>query len=224
MVRTVRSSSMRLLVRKAFTMIELIYAIVVIAVVTLTIPMMIQVNNKGFEGNLAGEAIFIISSVLSEATTLVWDNSSLPGGSAATDVILSKILDVPTGDAAYVRSDINTTIRTGGLDEDMHRQFFNTTTVPVQVAGIVALPNTFNNTGARLKYKRVYTVNVTSRYIDDTPNSPFEFSKISFASQTNIKMTEVKITAEIDSVPTVISVLRAYTCNIGEIDYAKRRF
>ena len=211
---------------KAFTMIELIYAIVIIAVVTLTIPMMIQVNNKGFEGNLAGEGIFLISSVLSEATTLVWDNSSLPGGSTATTVVLSKILDVATGDAAYTRPDTNTTIRVGGLDEDMHRQFFNTTTVPVQAAGIVPIPNTFDSTavGEQFGLKRKYAVKVTSRYIDDTPNTPFEFSKNSFGKQSNIKMTEVEVKAKIDGNMTVISVLRAYTCNIGEIDYAKRRF
>ena len=42
----------RCYMRKAFTMIELIFAIVILAVVMLTIPMMIQVNNKALERSL----------------------------------------------------------------------------------------------------------------------------------------------------------------------------
>ena len=219
--------SSRILVQEAFTMIELIYAIVVIAVVTLTIPMMIQVNNKGLEGNVAGEAIFLISSVLSEATTLVWDNRSIPGGEDATAIVLSKILDVTSGDGAYNRPDANSTIRAGGLDEDLHRQFYSVTTAPDEATGINDVGSSFDSTaaGAQFGLKNTYVVKVTRTYIADAPGS-FLFSTTPSGSKTNIKMTEVEVKADLDADGTkeVISVLRAYTCNIGEIDFAKRRF
>ena len=50
-------------VRHAFTMIELIFAIVVIGVTLLTIPLMIETNNTAMERNLAQEAIFLASAL-----------------------------------------------------------------------------------------------------------------------------------------------------------------
>lgn len=219
--------------RSAFTMIELIFAIVLIAVVMLTIPTMIQVNNKALEGNAAQEAIFLVSSVLSEATTLLWDDNSVDAN--VNTVRLSKILDVNgTGNAAYDRwdqtngvADINSTVRKGGLEQDLHRMFFSAETRPAQAAGTaVPLAESFDSTatGTQLGLKRQFAITATRVYVDDTPDVPFVFSIAASAVQTNIKMTQVEINATIDGTPTVISRLRAYTCNIGETDYAKRRF
>ena len=212
--------------RSAFTMIELIFAIVVIAVVMLTIPMMIQVNNKGLEANVGQEAIFVASSILSEATTWLWDNNSLPNDG---NVSLSRILDVNgTGNVAYDRININSSIRVGGLEEDMHRQFYSeynaTSTRPARAATDTTPPsNSFDTTaaGEQLGLKSQYDVNVTVTYVDDTPNTIFQFLTTSAGVQTNILMTNIEIGGnDVDSKV----VLRAYTCNIGEIDYAKRRF
>jgi hypothetical protein len=213
-------------------MIELIFAIVLIAVVMLTIPTMIQVNNKALEGNAAQEAIFLVSSVLSEATTQLWDASSVDAD--GTTVRLSKVLDVNgTGDAAYDRwdqtdgeLDVNSTVRKGGLEQDLHRMFFSAETRPEQAAGAaVTLPGSFNAaaTGTQLGLKTQYTITATRVYVDDNTTN-FVFSTANAGKQTNIKMTLVEINATVDGTPTVISRLRAYTCNIGEIDYAKRRF
>ncbi|MDA3946229.1 MAG: hypothetical protein PF439_06075 [Helicobacteraceae bacterium] len=217
-------------------MIELIFAIVLIAVVMLTIPTMIQVNNKALEGSAAQEAIFLVSSVLSEATTLLWDANSL-GGSASA-VSLSKILDVNgSGNAAYDRwdqvnniADVNSTIRQGGLNEDLHRQFFSNDGLnnhrPTQ-SGTTALVLTgsFDSTatGEQLGLKNQYSIVASRIFVDDNPTG-FAFTTVPAGKQTNIKMTLVEINATIDGTNSVISRLRAYTCNIGEIDYAKRRF
>jgi len=233
MVNGTCRTKVRAYAHSAFTMIELIFAIVLIAVVMLTIPTMIQVNNKALEGNAAQEAIFLVSSVLSEATTQLWDASSVDAD--GTTVRLSKVLDVNgTGDAAYDRwnqkdgtLDVNSTVRKGGMEQDLHRMFFSSDTRPAQAAGAaVTLPGSFDSTavGTQLGLKTQYTITATRVYVNDTPAAPFEFSIAPDANQTNIKMTLVEINATIDGTPTVISRLRAYTCNIGEIDYAKRRF
>ena len=227
---TLRGGASRVM-RRAFTMIELIFAIVIIAVVMLTIPMMIQVNNKALEGNVAQEAIFLVSAVLSESTTLLWDDNSL--GGTASDVVLSKILDVPTGDAAYDRfTDDNSTIRAGGLREDLHRSFFDyNASNPSQTQPDLAsnasetLGHDISNSVAESAgYKSNFTIVATRQYVSDTETSPFIFSIGAPQPQSNIKMTQVEINATVDGVNAVIARLRAYTCNIGEIDYAKRRF
>ena len=211
--------------RRAFTMIELIFAIVIISVVVLTIPMMIQVNNKALEGNSAQEAIFLVSSVLSGATTRLWDeNSSQSVGGFFT---LSKMLDVAGGNALYNRVDTNSTIRIGGIQESMHRQFFST---PV---GPTATDNTTisfdeNALGEAFGLKNSYDLTIKRIYVSDTPDTmganTFVFSTTAATGQTNIKMLDLSVTAIIDGNVTEITRLRAYTCNIGEIDIAKRRF
>lgn len=225
------------LMRRAFTMIELIFAIVVIAVVMLTIPMMIQVNNKALEGSAAQEAIFLVSAVLSETTTMVWDNRSIVGSD--TGYSLSKILDVDAVGTTYGRTDVNSSIRVGGINEDLHRSFFdyNATSpaVPALADGQrVTLTHDINNSVANAAgYKSQFTIVATREYVDDTAHAgtvadPFVFAipapAAAPANRNNIKMTQVEINATIDGNTTTVARLRAYTCNIGEIDYAKRRF
>ncbi len=221
--------------RKAFTMIELIFAIVLISVVVLTIPTMIAVNNKALEGNAAQEAIFLVSAVLSEATTLLWDNNSL--GGTATAVSLSKILDVNgSGDVNYNRwnqsigiYDLNSTLRKGSIDEDLHRQFFSNDGTPHRPAQSGTVPfiitESFNDSavGQQLGLKNQYAIVASRIFVDDNVTN-FAFTTTPAGKQTNIKMTQVEINATIDGTNVVVSRLRAYTCNIGEVDYAKRRF
>ena len=219
--------------RSAFTMIELIFAIVVLAVVMLTIPMMIGVNNKALEGNIAQEAIFLVSAVLSETTTLVWDENSLVG-TDADGYSISKILDVTsaTSGTTYNRTDVNSSIRTGGLNEDLHRSFDSNTTTPLLGNGEQDyLDHDIDNSLANSEgYKSKFTIVARRQYVTDTPHAgtiadPFVFDAPgSLQNQSNIKMTQVEINATIDGNNLVIARLRAYTCNIGEIDYAKRRF
>ncbi len=70
----VRESSSK---RYAFTLIELIFAIVVIAISIMSLPMMTRVTAKGMQNNLLQEAIFASAAELSRATTFVWDDASL---------------------------------------------------------------------------------------------------------------------------------------------------
>lgn len=229
----VRSRSLtnnaRRFMRGAFTMIELIFAIVVIAVVMLTVPMMIQVNNKALESNVAQEAIFLVSAVLSETTTLLWDDNSLEG--TATAVSLSKILDVGAVGSTYGRTDVNSSIRVGGLNEDLHRSFFE-----YNASNLSHSPDLSNNAVDILThdisnsiadsagYKSSFTITAKRQYVPDTYATPFVFTAGAPGVQSNMKMTQVEINATIDGTNEVIARLRAYTCNIGEIDFAKRRF
>lgn len=211
------------LVRNAFTMIELIFAIVVIAVVVLTIPMMIQVNNKALEGNVAQEAIFLVSAVLSGRTTELWDDNAI--GNTFGDVSLSKILDTSNGAAAYDRVNVNSNLRAGGVNEDLHRSLFSTVITPAQTGTETTSSST--SAGDAAGYTNRYYVNETKGYIDDSVGAfAFTGTTLPAGQTTNVKMIEVVVRAAPNDGGTPVDVarLRAYTCNIGEVDYAKRRF
>ena len=214
--------------RSAFTMIELIFAIVVIAVSILSVPLMIETNNRALERSVAQEAVFLASSVLSVATTEVWDNRSIVNTGETDVYVASKILDVNDADSGspYARATINgeiSNIRIGGLLEDRHRQFYDYNSSkavdeqpkPVGDAGFtVAIDDSVAGIAG---YKSAYTVSGRRIYVNDATN--VFTTPVAGLGVSNLKMTEVTVTGD-DSVAR----LRAYTANIGEADYAKRRF
>jgi len=214
--------------RSAFTLIELVFAIVVIGVTVLTVPLMIETNNRATEGNLAQEAIFLVSSVLSTTTTFVWDDNSIVATGSADDFVLSKVLDVDAIGSEYGRTATDSNTRIGGLSQDKHRQFFDynisnpAQSAPAQ-AGDINLNVPLDNSVADISgFKQAYSIAARRVYVSDTTAAPFIFSTVSQgAALSNLKMTEVAISGEDGA---VIARLRAYTANIGEVDYAKRRF
>lgn len=207
--------------RAAFTMIELVFAIVIIGVTVLTVPMMIETNNKAHENSSKQEAIFLISSVLSEKTAQVWDDRSIVATGSADNYVLSKMLDVGNVGTKYGRTAIDSNIRIGGLREDKHRQFFdyNGSMITPAQTGDVTEEVTITASDAGLAgYKQAYTVDTLSGYV---PDSTDEFSSSTQGTPSNLKMREVRIYEENGE---LVARLRAYTANIGEVDYAKRRF
>ena len=216
-----QKASLTLVCRSAFTMIELIYAIVVIGVTVLTVPLMIQTNNQGLEESVHQEAVFLVSSVLSITTTLVWDNRSVVSTPGADNYVLAKMLDIQDG-SNYDRLDINSTLRIGGLNQDMHRQFFdyNGSYITPAQTGTVTLDATIDASAAsQLGFKEIYNVRATRSYVDDTYGA--DLSTAVVGGQTNLKMTTLEIYGENGD---LISKLRAFTANIGEVDFARRDF
>ncbi|MFA5461258.1 MAG: type II secretion system protein, partial [Sulfurimonas sp.] len=71
MVRTKKA-----LHRAAFTLIELIFAIIIMSIAIVSLPMMMQINSDGVERGILQEAIFAASAELMGATTYYWDGRS----------------------------------------------------------------------------------------------------------------------------------------------------
>ena len=63
--------------RAAFTLIELIFAIVIIAISVISLPMMSQTVSEGIDANIVQEAIFASATELNEAVTAHWDENSI---------------------------------------------------------------------------------------------------------------------------------------------------
>ena len=201
--------------RYAFTMIELIFAIVVIAISVMSLPMMTQVTSKGIESSLVQEAIFAAATKLNEAVTYRWDENSIDPLQPDS---LSKIISTDVGGCATAGQ------RAGFIAQLMHRRCLNdvtirpSTTLGKDAGDLDDLDDTvetdvplFSAAPSAEAYKKSYTSKIAVIYA--------AFGSITAASQ-NMK----KITVTISDNVGVVTSLSTYSANIGEIDYFKRSF
>ena len=194
------------MVRFAFTMIELVFAIVIIGISVMSLPTITNVVNKNIEGNLVQEAIFAASTELIGATSGYWDENSMQDIATSH---LSRVIDVS--------NDCNTTtkLRYGHIPQPYHRRCLDdeSTTVNNTSGGSVydindaqhSNENIFINTTTDASgYKQTYTSQVI---VDlNTTNN-------------NIKKIEIVIKDENNN---TITLLRSQSANIGETEYYKR--
>ena len=188
----------------AFTMIELIFAIVVISIAVMSLPVMTRITSKSIESNIVQEAVFAASAELIGATSYYWDENSMQDIDKS---YLSRVINI-TGDCFDQ-------LRTGHIDQPKHRMCLDVdsnNSVRNSAGGTVDDLNdiavtkdiftTTNTTGAG--YKKSYTSTIA----------------VTLEADNNIK----KITSTISDSGTDIVKLYTYTANIGEIDFYKRRF
>jgi len=196
--------------RSAFTMIELVFAIVIIAIAVLALPTMNQITSKGIEGNIVQEAIFAASAQLNQAVSYKWDeNSSDDNDSYAQVIWLSD-------------SDCNDTtkLRPGHINQALHRRCRDDKTIrPTYTSDTndndlddqnKTDEQLFSDSASSNAYKKDYTLDVK---IDD--NATFGGS-----ADENIK----KISVAIKSDAKVVTKLETFSSNIGEIDFYHRSY
>ena len=204
------------MVRKAaFTLIELIFAIVIIAITVISLPMMNQVVSKGIDGNLVQEAIFAATTKLNEALSANWDENS-------TEPLITN---------SYARViDLNGTCdsnrqKPGHINQPLHRRCLDSSSTGVSYAksndNIDALEDMVRDdeaifinapTGTASGYKDVYT------YSLKVPHSA-----ATFGGSTSSDIKEISIIIKDSSSKTIVK-LKTYSCNIGEVDYYKRNY
>lgn len=196
--------------KSAFTMIELIFAIVIIGISVISLPMMTQATGRSMENSLAQEAIFAASAQLNMALSYKWDITSQETGGE-----LSKV--VPT-----TGTDCNNS--NGGVQRPghVHRMCLNTFTVgpTISATGSNSLGGnqvtdenlTEGGAASQSGYKELYTMDVSVDFAEFDPT---------YTTDENIK--EIEITIK-DSDGDDLVVLRTYSANIGEAEAAKRMF
>lgn len=224
--------------RAAFTMIELIFAIVVIAITVLSLPVMMRVNQNAIESNVVQEAVFASSAKMMQVLSYPWDEHSVNSQNFGS---YTKVVDIPGGTAAYRRAydmygnaDTTGNFRVGHIIEDGHRRFHNISSPDATVSTINSDDNntidaiddrgqaniSFENAAATATgYKKDYRMNVTVSYIADT-GTPFVFPSAGNNTPSSMKL----VTVDIGDTSGTLTLLRAYSANIGEIDFAKRRY
>lgn len=197
--------------KAAFTMIELIFAIVIIAIAIVSLPMMMQVNSKGMESNLAQAAIFAASVELMQASTGYWDANSLKDISLSD---YSRVINI-TGDC-----NSTTKLRPGHIHQPFHRRCIDDTTITTAsnakstTAGILTLedfntshPLYVGNTNGAAGYKNT-DLTISMSVTSGTDN--------------NIKILTATVKDPTDN-NKIITKLYTQSANIGEPQYYYRR-
>lgn len=205
--------------RFAFTMIELIFAIVVISIAVITLPMMAQITSKGIEDNIAQEAIFAASAELMGATSYYWDFNSMYDNNVSR---LERVIDVG-GTCENNSSDPDYRLRPGHVNQPYHRRCLESSAIGIADTNSTIFPNLKNaEHGSELiftdaikdaaGYKNNYYSTVAVGNFNETG-----------AADNNVKRITVTVT-DSATPPNPITLLHTYSANIGEIDYYKRRF
>ena len=209
--------------RSAFTLIELIFAIVIIAISVMSLPMMTQATSKGIEANIVQEVIFATGAILNESTTYYWDSNSMN--------------DANTTSAGYSRV-VNTVV--GGVNEclgggvpyqrvgHINRQCLDdNTTTPNAVGNASSVEwsaNVYNNieiltdVAGAATYKDEY--NATAIVNSCGAGGCVQFGEE--LNNPNLKEIEIQVTSS-DSADILV-LFRAYVANIGEVRPERRDF
>lgn len=205
MVRTKKA-----LHRAAFTLIELIFAIIIMSIAIVSLPMMMQINSDGVERGIVQEAIFAASAELMGATTYYWDGRStedfnLSRYSRVVDVdgdcnadrqrlghINRRCLDSSAAGGVNYTTEDNATF---GLNRSVHGDETMFDSPEAEAAG----------------YKQNYTSLMgIAQGLD-----------INGLASNNVKVLTVSV---FDTTPVLLTRLRIYSANVGEVEYYKRRF
>jgi len=203
--------------RYAFTMIELIFAIVVIAITVISLPTLSNATGQGIEGNLVQEAVFTASTQLNQAVTANWDERSLEDGGLAS---LARVIDDASCDTNS--SAFRYRLKAGHIAAPYHRRCLDSnssaglgaTTSAVNALEDYAGTQTLTNSGASQSgYKYTYSTNIAV-----ATNGSFG----TLNNNLNIKT----ITANISDATSneLLASLVTYSCNVGEVDYYKRTY
>jgi len=195
--------------RLAFTMIELIFAIVIISIAILSLPMMSQIDSKGSEENIIQEAIFTASTELMGASAGYWDTNSMEDSNYSH---ISRVIDIDN-DCNDINSSDRYRLRVGHIDQPFHRRCVISKSGICLDSSSLIFPNLdnaihetrevfFNNNPSSAGYKKTY------------------YSELNISRVGDVKYLNVKIS----DANTILVVLKMQSANIGEVDYFKRRF
>lgn len=229
------------MVKRAFSLIELIFSIVVIAIAISTLPSVTKRVLDSSEFVVNQEAIWLSTSAIYNIMAYKWDEASSQSGGDR------KVLDVTTiGD--FNRSSLNTpdNYRIGHIIVDGRRKFHNSVTYATNPSNLgsdgdlddiddfigdkILSYLSVANSVSTFDYKNLtYTSNVNVKYISDSLNSgsyrndsniTFKLTRSGLNQTTNIKLIELNLST---SKKSNFLNLVAFSSNIGEYLDLKNR-
>lgn len=210
--------------RHAMSMIELVFAIVIMGIAVMSLPLILtQVqNNNAFA--MQQEAILAAKAKIGEILTYEWDDMSYDANASR-----SFVLDVANGSADLNRT--NGQLRKGHVNAENRRKMYNTTTLATNIAthgnndidmfngqdtNITASLAATEGTNT-LDYVFTLKLSPTITYASDTatysntPLNNFTFNPANTNTITNIKTISVKVSGGDQNI-----TLNTFSCNIGE--------
>jgi type II secretory pathway pseudopilin PulG len=191
------------MVRVGFTIIELVFSIVIISISVMALPTLINTTNKAIEDSLIQEAIFSASAELMGATVGYWDENSMQDMNKST---LSRVINIQHDCSE------DTKLRYGHIDQPYHRRCLdNLQTTPRSSAGGIV----YDIDDASYQNKNIF--------IDQTTQASgykkHYTSSINVTQEDDVKT--IKITIKDENNNTIVK-LKSVVANIGEVDYFKR--
>lgn len=199
--------------RFAFTMIELIFAIVVISIAVITLPMMAQITSKGIEDNIAQEAIFAASAELMGATSYYWDLNSMYDNNVSR---LERVIDIGGASCDADR------LRPGHVNQPYHRRCLDSSTITPANLSSATFPN-LNNLVDRALFENEATAGSRDAGYKGSYNTIVNISNVNETGAADNNVKRITVLVE-NSSGDDITRLSTYSANIGEIDFYKRRF
>jgi len=211
--------------KKALTLIELIFTVVIIGFVFTVIPKIIQVSNKTLEFSKKEDAIFNMVSKMMNISLKKYDENN-----TISDYILL------TSNNNWLDCNTSTHYRVGGFKSDNSRMCQDLFSSKIGKDSDDINPDDIddynssdfnksiveNNLNSNKNYTLTINVNYAkewnkSNYTSDG-NLTFKFSKEK-QNVSNIKRIEIKV---LDSKGKVISTIKYYSANIGGIKIDKK--
>jgi len=202
--------------RTAFTMIELIFAIVVIAIAVVSLPVMTQTTDKNTESSIIQEAIFASETIFNEGVANYWDHNSQ--FDANTSGKLSRVINTgncvagtPNKNPGHINRRCLSDITAIGVSND------NTDT------------NTLDYLGSYWNNRNIIRGSVASAetYKDDIPYKATVTVTdcggggcVNFGAANNPDIKQIAI--DIKQNGKTITLIRGYSANIGDVAIAKR--
>jgi competence protein ComGC len=215
--------------RSAFSLIELVFAIVIIAISLMTIPLMLTQSSNNDSFAIMQESILAARTKVGNILSWEWDrNSSAPSG-------YIKVLDVKKGDSELDRND--TVYRVGHINYHNRRRFYDgnltdktfpsnvVDSVNIKAIGDFDTNVTAMDANSSLDY--VTDFNITTRVFYVSDSADYNATTINFDfnttgkpikdinNSTNIKMVEVLV----QTVGGKPFRFRTFSCNLGQTNY-----
>ena len=229
----------RVRVRSAIAMIELIFAIVVMGIALMSAPMLIATASKSTTVALQQEGINEAASRVSMILTYPWDQND------TNDSCIPPVLHVVNGDNELNESTANRRIGVPVGSNSRTFKWCNGTELNASPIGKegneIDDQDDFDGTTVHLTAdatgsggtdyieQTTIDINTTVSYIGDSANyasKSFSYTPQSGSgSSTNIKEIQVTLTSSSSETELQKNItLKAFSCNIGGIEYAHREF
>ncbi len=206
------------MVRSAFTLIELIFAIVVIGISVISLPMMTQVTTSSIEGNMVQEAIFAAATELNLAITANWDDHSIE---AANPNSLARVID--DGTCSAIAALVAPRRKVGHIDQPLHRRCLDDDQTVVTYAdadtsaNVVALDELEKTNSNAFTAETVLQAGYKNQY-----NVTIDVTRPANFNGNNVAIKEIEVT--ISDADGIVTSLKTYSANVGEVDYFKRMY
>lgn len=224
------------MVKKGFTFVELIVAIVVIGIALMSVPLLLSQSSRSDEFSINQEAILAATTKMGDILTYPWNDTNSSG--------ILHVFDVTHGDNNLSRyPDNNSTRRIGHFKEKYRRKFYDQITEANSTLGhdkgdefddiddfngqstSVSAANGANGDyiqDLNLSVSIFYIRNDDVNYLQSPTLNLGELNISSHTPTTNIKMVEVNVSDT--HTGDLITTLKAFSCNIGSYQLLYRTF